>query len=238
VDEGLEERDVLALFGMPEDTESEAPRRILDCLDRSVVGPSGPAKSCAEPAERLMVMRLHRRPVSENPTDQGFRPDTHFVVGELTGRMQMAVVAHDLGQVLNEVAAERDVQNLAAATYGENRHVPLKRLAEQLELGLVALWVDPSDLVVGVGAVRVRIDVPTAREDEAVERVERLLEADLGRRDDEWPATCAVDGADVGRRYQDRLDVPRAPSDGLLVRGDPDQRGAGVGQRAPSRSPG
>jgi hypothetical protein len=117
-DESLEEREVLALFGMPEDAESEAARRILDCLDRSVVGPCGLAESCAELAERLMVMRLHRRPVSENLSDQRFRPDTHFVVGELAGRVQMTVVAHDLGQVLDEVAAERDVQDLAAAAHG------------------------------------------------------------------------------------------------------------------------
>ena len=56
VDEGLEERNVLALFRMPENAESETPRRILDRLDRSVVGPCGLAESCAEPAERLMMM--------------------------------------------------------------------------------------------------------------------------------------------------------------------------------------
>src|SRR5215216_7579712 len=117
-DESLEEREVLALFGMPEDAESETLRRILDGLNRSVAGPCGLAKSCAEPTECLMVMRLDRCPVSENPTDQGFRPDTHLVVGELAGRVQMTVVAHDLGQVLDEVAAERDVQDLAAAAHG------------------------------------------------------------------------------------------------------------------------
>jgi hypothetical protein len=171
-----------------------------------------------------MVMRLHGCSVSEYPTDEGFRPDAHFVVGELAGRMEVAVVANDFGQVLDEVAAERDVQDLASAAHRKNRHVPLERLAEELELRLVALRVDPSHLAVGLSSVGARIDVAAAREDETVERVEQLLDACLGRRDDKGPATCALDGADVGRRHEDRLDVPAAPNDGLLVRGDPDQR--------------
>ncbi len=61
------------------------------------------------------------------------------------------VVADQVGQVLDEVAAEGDVQDLRAAADREHRQVALERRAQERELGAVALGHDPGRLGVGLG---------------------------------------------------------------------------------------
>ena len=53
--ERVEELHVLAGLGMPEHAESEAPLRILERLDRAVVGPRRLAEPLADAAEALVV---------------------------------------------------------------------------------------------------------------------------------------------------------------------------------------
>ena len=50
---------------MPEDAEREAPRGVLDRLDRPVFRVRGLDKTLAEPIEALVVMRLDRRPLTQ-----------------------------------------------------------------------------------------------------------------------------------------------------------------------------
>src|SRR4051794_11333984 len=50
----FEEREVVALLGMPEDADRKAPRWILDALDRAVGGVSRHAEAVADSAEALV----------------------------------------------------------------------------------------------------------------------------------------------------------------------------------------
>ena len=79
----------------------------------------------------LVVMRLDRRALAEELAELRRRLDAHVVVGEDARRVLVPLVADDLGQVLDEVAAARDVQHLRAAADGEHRHVALERALEQ-----------------------------------------------------------------------------------------------------------
>ena len=49
------------------------------------------------------------------------------MVGEHARRVPVLLVPDHLGQVLDEIAAERDVQHLASATDRQHRHVALER---------------------------------------------------------------------------------------------------------------
>jgi len=74
LDERLEELHVLARLGMPQDAEGETPRRILDRLDGAVVRMRGGAQAVTEPAETLVVMRLHRRVRRDQPAEATGNP--------------------------------------------------------------------------------------------------------------------------------------------------------------------
>ena len=135
LDERLEERGVLALLGVPEDAEREAPGRILERLDRAVVGAGGLAQALAEAAVALVVVALDRRVLAERRAAAVLREDVDVVVGEDARRLLVPLVADDLGEVLDEVAAQRDVQHLASAADGEHGHVARERRLEERELG-------------------------------------------------------------------------------------------------------
>ena len=117
----------------------------------------------------------------------------------------MPVVADVLGQVLDEVAAVGDVQQLRAAADREHGHVARERRLEQRQLGVVALAADAVVSGCGVAAVQLRVEVRAAREDEAVERVERLLDPVGRRRHEQRPAAGALDRAHVVGRDERRV---------------------------------
>ena len=77
---------------------------------------------------------------------------------------------------------------------------------------------------VTLGAIGGRVDVDPAREDDAVEDVERLVDRVGARRDDERPSTGPLDRLDVEERDERRGQLPRAPARRLCVGRDPDQR--------------
>ena len=66
-------------------------------------------------------------------------PDVVVGVLEAAGMAPVLLVADDVGQVLGERAAERDVDQLHPAADPEHRHVALDRAARQRDLGAVAL---------------------------------------------------------------------------------------------------
>ena len=126
--------------------------------------------------------------------------------------------------MLDEVAAERHVQHLAAAADGEHRHVAFEGRRQQGHLGRVAVQADPVRLRMRLGTVDVRIEVGAAGEDEPVERVERLVDAVVRGWDEERPPAGALDRVQVHGRDQRRRKRPGAPAHlGLGVGGDPDQ---------------
>src|SRR5690242_19258733 len=114
-DERLEETQVLTSLGVPEHAEGEAARRIFQRLDGAVVGARGLAQAVAEPAEALVVVRLDRRVVADQPAERRLRLDRDVVVGVLARLLLVLLVADDVRQVLDEVAAEGDIQQLRAA---------------------------------------------------------------------------------------------------------------------------
>jgi len=135
------------------------------------------------------------------------------------------VVAEHLGQMLDEIAAEGDVDDLAAPADGEHGHVARAGRPRERELGAVALGPHLDDLRMRRLVVALRVEVRAAGEDERVERVERLRDRHLGRRHDHRPAAGALDPTDVGHRHDRRLRPPeRTPARDLGVGGDPDDR--------------
>ena len=126
LDERGEEARVLAFLGARGRRPRSASR--LERLDGAVLRPRRLAQAVADPAEALVVMGLHRRPVAEDAgrVRLGF---TVVVVGEDAGGVLVVVVADDVRQVLDEIAAARHVQDLRAAADREHGQVPLERRA-------------------------------------------------------------------------------------------------------------
>ena len=130
-----------------------------------------------------MVVGLHRRAVADQRAEHAVGTDLDVVLGEDSGHDLVLVVADDLRQVLDEVAAEGDVQDLAAAADGEQGHVALECRREQCQLARVPLRADAVRLRVRLGAVALRAEVRATREEQSVESVERLVDPVFGGRD-------------------------------------------------------
>ena len=74
----------------------------------------------------------------------------------------MASVTEDVGQVLDQRAAPRDVEHLHATADAEDRQVSVERRVDETELGLVAGVVDTSRRGLTLGAVERGVDVSAA----------------------------------------------------------------------------
>ena len=140
-----------------------------------------PSSACAATGARRRRARspgggaLHRRVVAEDLGEPRSLLERDVVVGERARRVLVLVVADHVGQMLDEVAAARDVQHLAAAANGQDRHVACQRAVEQCELRAVALRHDAEGLVVRLLVVEIGIEVRAAREEKPVDSVQRLL---------------------------------------------------------------
>jgi hypothetical protein len=126
--------------------------------------------------------------------------------------------------MLHEISSAGDVQHLAPAAHGEHRHVPGERCFEERELGAVALGADLLRLRMGLGAVRVGIEVAAAGEDDRVEHLQRLLDPVLDGRNEERSSAGLLDRTDVCERNERRRLRPCAPGRLLGVGRDPDHR--------------
>ena len=128
-----------------------------DCTTSSV--PS------SRPARRLRRVESHRRAARASAAACGARP-----------------VAELIGDVRDQVAAERDVQELHAAADAQDRQRRARsRGARQRQLEAIALLRDAVVGVVVSAAVVLRIDVPTAGQDQPGDRVEPLRGLALDR---------------------------------------------------------
>ena len=132
----------------------------------------------ADPAEALVVMRLHAARARRAPCRAALPPRSRPRARRTRRASPCASSSPtDLGQVLDEVAAARDVQDLAAAADREHRHVALERRRRAARArrgrGRAAM-----PFVSGCGSApySVRVEVGAAGEDEPVERLERLLD--------------------------------------------------------------
>ena len=107
--------------------------------------------------------------------------DLDRVLGEDAEHLAVLLVPDRLRQVLDEVAAARDVEELEAAADRERRQVALERRLEEAQLAGVAVRLRRVGLRMPLSAVVSRVDVAAAGEDDPVEHVERLVDAVLAR---------------------------------------------------------
>ena len=89
---------------------------------------------------------------------------------ELTWSVLVLVGAYSLRQVLEEVTAARDVQQLCAPADCQRRHVVLERRPQQRHLARVAALLRRVRLGMGLCAIPRRINVCAAREHHPVQR--------------------------------------------------------------------
>src|SRR5207237_10909420 len=130
LDERSEERAVLRLLRVPQDAECEALRGVLDRLQGAVVRPRRLAQTLAHAPEALVMVRLHGCVRPDDGAEPALRIDPDPVRREDARRLAVPLVSDHLRQVLDEVAAAGDVQELAAAADGEYGHVALERFLE------------------------------------------------------------------------------------------------------------
>lgn len=128
-DEGAEEAlavlDAL-LFGMPEQTETERPVRILDGLDRAVVGERRHREAVSEATNPLMMMGGDPGPLRD---DLGEAPpaDSDVVPDPLAHRASVDIAVDLVVEVLHQVAAVGDVEELEAPADSEHGKIALER---------------------------------------------------------------------------------------------------------------
>jgi hypothetical protein len=171
-----------------------------------------------------VVVRHHVAALAHDAAQPTPFRDPDAVLGKRAGHLLVRVASQFVGEVLNEVAAADDVQELRAAADREYREVVLERGLEQRQLGTIATLVRRVCLQVSIRAVRAWVDVATAGEDDPIERGERLLQSVLARGHEQRPSARALHRVDVIERDDRRGDVPRAPARLLRIRRDPNQR--------------
>ena len=153
----------------------------------------------------------------------GGQPHRVLAVDARTG--PVAVVPHDLGQVLVQRAAGVHDHQLHAPAHPEHGQVGGQRLGEQGQLGGVPVRAQPSGLVVRLLAVAGRVEVGAAGEQQPVEDAEQRVVVAVRRGgDDDGPAAGPLDLAHVGVRDQRGGGVPDPPAGLLDVGRDADQR--------------
>src|SRR5437867_405119 len=113
VDERLEQALVLAGLGMPENTEREPSGRVLERLERPVLGPGGLDQAVADAPDTLVVARVDSGLPSTEHCGQ-LRPllDLDRMQREHAADLPVLRVADGVGEVLDEIAAAHDVEEL------------------------------------------------------------------------------------------------------------------------------
>src|SRR5438132_3778664 len=103
---------------MPEDAERKAPRGILDRLDRAVLRVRGDTQTLADATQALVMVRLHGRAAAEHRCEARSLLERDLVIRVRPRRVPVLLVAHNLGEMLDEVAASGDIHHLKAAAAG------------------------------------------------------------------------------------------------------------------------
>ncbi len=138
----------------------------------------------------------------------------------------------EVGEVLVQAAAERDVEDLCATTDAQYRDPTRTRTAGELDLEAVQVGLGRPQRRVRLGAVRGGMDVRTAGEAERVESVEQRIDLTGGYgREDHRHAAAEAHGLEVALAERELLACGLAVGDHVVVvdaahlrRGDADQR--------------
>jgi hypothetical protein len=207
-------------LGMPLHRHHDV-RRGFDRLDHAVGAPRHRAQAAAEPPHRLMVDRVdHDLRLAVHVAEQAPLLDRDRVLHRLHVRRAVGhAVAVLLRQMRDQIAAERDVQDLHAAADAENGEpVASERGAYQGQLEGVALAADVVVRGMRRAAVVVGRDVAAAGQQQTAEPFQHRGGARHGR-EQHRDAAGRHHRVDVGAR--DRKTRPLA---GPCVRRDADQR--------------
>ena len=89
------------------------------------------------------------------------------------------------GHVLDERAAERDVEDLDPAAHAEDGQAAVERSLDELELELVAERIGRPEMLGRILPVATRVDVSSAAEEDPVAGVQRIVEVTVDARQGE-----------------------------------------------------
>ena len=149
-------------LGVPLHAVDEAGRRALERLDRSVLGPADHAQRGSDRVRSLVVVRVDGDPAG---ADQGGKPaaglELDLVRGAAAGLGLAVVLRRQVGQVLMQRAAERDIQRLRSPADRQHWLPQIDCAACERKLEPVELGLGGTELRVGLGAVGRRIQVGT-----------------------------------------------------------------------------
>ena len=233
----VEEAPVAALLWMPLDADDETMAAELDGLDDAVLAPSGRDQTDPEFRHPLVVAAEDAEPLAEHPPDLAPLGGGDGYLAELARKRLVEVRPELVGQVLDEVPAQPDVQDLHPSTDREDRQVAAERGVEECELELVAGRIGPCAPGVGGLPVAAGLDVAAADQHERVEIRHQPGEADRCagrepelRRDEQRLTTGGGHQVEVRTGDQRRVAFPRPPRGDLPVHRHPDE-GARVGRR-------
>ena len=118
-----------------EETIAELEQAGVEQADEAVARAKAafPAWRSVPPSGRARLLRRLATLVEEHGEELAqprVRLDVDVMVAEDARCVLVLLVAHDLGQVLDEIAAAGDVEDLAATADSEYRHVALERRLE------------------------------------------------------------------------------------------------------------
>ena len=216
LDQRGKQPEVPGLLGMPLHAHHETPARELHRLDDPVIRPGGGRQPVGQHPDGLVVAAQH---VDLGPHDgrrARARDRAYRDLAEGPGPGLVDRRPHHVGEVLDQVPAQVDVEQLMAPADGEDREVGPQGRRQQGAFGPVTHRVDPADAGVGVLTEGGGVDVPPADQDQTVEGGHHLVGARLGapvgrvgRREEERPAPGPGHEVDVGGRHQHGVTVPR-----------------------------
>ena len=157
---------LIAVFGVPLHAEAEAPPRVLDRLDHAVLGAGADHDALADPLGRLVMGAVDRQASGPgDPVQQRARHDRDLMAG-LGARIGLLVgqrARHGIRDVLDQRAAQHDVEQLLAAADAEHRQVAVQRASRDRPLEPGAALLEPDGGVPVAAAVQRGVDVEGAR---------------------------------------------------------------------------
>jgi hypothetical protein len=146
---------------VPLDAEHRPAVRSLERFRRPVVCSSYDPKPWRHPIDGLMVVTRGRNARTQRPADPAIRIKRDGARAENSTPLRVWQNSFNLRQMLDQVAAERDVEHLQPAADAEHRHTFLNSGADKRELGVIAVGSERASGWMRFRGVRSRIDVRT-----------------------------------------------------------------------------
>ncbi len=194
-----------------------------------------------------MMAAQHLGPLPEHPANGAALGGDHLDGPEGARTRLVGVGTEDVGQLLDQLAAQGDVEQLHAAADGQERQVPGQGQVHQIKLQVVAPPIGAA--ISGIGALTVAdgVDIPPTDQDQSVEQGHHLLELrgpagstpgpvrflrprrvrfrrlPSGGRQQQRASAGGLDHVEIGAGHEGGIALPGPPRGGLAVGGDPDE---------------